>query len=133
MFGFWAFETTSRTLQDASTYERYEQWMAQYGKVYKDSHEKEMRYKIFKENADRIEAFNSAGSQPYKLAINQFADLTNEEFKASKNRFKGHMCSSITKTTTFKYKNVTEVPPSLDWRQKEAVTPIKDQGLCGKS
>nr|KYP68548.1 Thiol protease SEN102 family [Cajanus cajan] len=110
--------------------ERHEQWMVQHGRTYMDSSEKELKYQIFKENVQRIEAFNNAGNKPYKLGINQFADLTNEEFKA-RNRFKGHMCSTITKTPTFKYEHVTAVPASLDWRKKGAVTPIKDQGECG--
>nr|KYP45866.1 Vignain [Cajanus cajan] len=128
---FWAVKATSRTLQDASMYERHEQWMARYGKVYKDPQEREKRFKIFKDNVNYIESFNNAANKPYKLGINQFADLTNEEFIAPRNRFKGHMCSSIIRTTTFKYENVTAVPSSIDWRQKGAVTPIKDQGQCG--
>ncbi|KAG4385568.1 hypothetical protein GLYMA_12G123001v4 [Glycine max] len=32
---FWAFQVTCRTLQDASMYERHEQWMARYGRGYK--------------------------------------------------------------------------------------------------
>lgn len=131
VFGFLAFEANARTLEDASMQVRHEQWMTQHGKVYKDTNEKELRYQIFKANAQLIEAFNNAGNKPYKLAINQFADLTNEEFKA-RNRFKGHMCSTITRTPTFKYEHVTAVPATLDWRQKGAVTPIKDQGQCGK-
>ncbi|KAM3697559.1 hypothetical protein ACB094_06G123800 [Castanea mollissima] len=103
-----------RTLQDAM-YEKHEQWMAHYGH-------------IFKENVAYIESFNNAANKPYKLSANQFADLTNEEFKASRNRFKGHECS--TKTTSFKYENVTAVPSTLDWRKKGAVTPIKDEGQC---
>ncbi|RDY06395.1 Senescence-specific cysteine protease SAG39 [Mucuna pruriens] len=131
VFAFCAFEANARTLEDASVMrERHEQWMAQHGKVYTDSDEKELKYQIFKENVQRIEAFNNAGNKPYKLGINQFADLTNDEFKAI-NRFKGHMCSTITRTPTFKYEHVTAVPDSLDWRQKGAVTPIKNQGECG--
>ncbi|XP_030929621.1 senescence-specific cysteine protease SAG39-like [Quercus lobata] len=118
-----------RTLQD-EMYEKHEQWMANYGRIYKDIIEKEKHYKIFKENVAYIESFNNAANKPYKLSVNQFADLTNEDFKASRNRFKGHECS--TKTTSFKYENVTAVPSTLDWRKKGAVTPIKDQGQCGQ-
>ncbi|KAK7342459.1 hypothetical protein VNO80_25413 [Phaseolus coccineus] len=127
---FWALQVTSRTLQDASIYERHEEWMARYAKVYKDPQEREKRFRIFKQNMNYIEAFNNAADKPYKLAINQFADLTNEEFIAPRNRLKGHMCSSIIRTTTLKYENVTSVPSTVDWRQKGAVTPVKDQGQC---
>ncbi|XP_022739928.1 senescence-specific cysteine protease SAG39-like [Durio zibethinus] len=122
-------QATSRSLQDASMYERHEQWMARYGRVYQDKNEREGRFNIFKQNVARIESFNSANDKPYKLGVNQFADLTNEEFIASRNRFKGHMCSN--KATTFKYENFTALPSTVDWRNKGAVTPIKDQGQCG--
>ncbi|XP_020236366.1 senescence-specific cysteine protease SAG39 [Cajanus cajan] len=130
---FLAFQVTSRTLQlqDASMHERHEQWMARYGKVYKNSQEKEKRFRIFKDNVNYIETFNNAANKPYKLGVNQFADLTNEEFRAPRNGFKSHMSSSITRTTPFKYENVSAVPTTVDWRQKGAVTPIKDQGSCG--
>lgn len=130
VLAFCAFNSNARTLEDASMRERHEQWMTLHKKVYTDSFEKEQKFQIFKENVQRIEAFNNAGNKSYKLGINHFADLTNEEFKA-RNRFKGHMCSSTKKTPTFKYEHVTAVPASLDWRQKGAVTPIKNQGQCG--
>nr|AAP32195.1 cysteine protease 5 [Trifolium repens] len=129
--GLLAIQVTSRTLQDDSIFERHEQWMTHYGKVYKNPQEREKRLRIFTENLKYIEASNNAGNnKPYKLGINQFADLTNEEFIASRNKFKGHMCSSIIRTTTFKYEN-TSVPSTVDWRKKGAVTPVKNQGQCG--
>ncbi|RVX09415.1 Senescence-specific cysteine protease SAG39 [Vitis vinifera] len=100
-----------------------------YGRVYKDAGEKSKHYKIFKDNVARIESFNKAMDKSYKLSINEFADLTNEEFRASRNRFKAHICS--TEATSFKYEHVTAVPSTVDWRKKGAVTPIKDQGQCG--
>ncbi|CAN6570315.1 unnamed protein product [Malus baccata var. baccata] len=130
MLGAWSSQATSRSLKDTSMYGRYEQWLARYGRVYNDINEMETRFKIFKENVAFIEFSNKDANKPYKLSVNQFADLTNEEFKASRNGFKGHECS--TKTTSFKYENVTAaLPATMDWRKKGAVTPVKDQGQCG--
>ncbi|RXH71476.1 hypothetical protein DVH24_018831 [Malus domestica] len=127
MLGPLSSQATSRALQDASMYGKYEQWMARYGRVYTDINEREKRFNIFKENVAFIESSNKDAYKLYKLSVNQFADLTNEEFKASRNGFMGHECSA--KTTCFKYENVT-APPTVDWRKKGAVTPIKDQGQC---
>ncbi|CAI0380935.1 unnamed protein product [Linum tenue] len=72
---------------------RHEQWMARHGRVYSSPNEKETRYQIFKDNVALINSFNAQGAKPYRLGVNQFADLTNEEFRTTRNRFKGHMCS----------------------------------------
>ena len=121
---------TSRFLPGASGYESHEHWMARYGRVYKDANEKEQRSKIFQENVQYIKSFNNAMNKSYRLAVNEFADLTNEEFRTTRNRFLAHECSPS--TSAFRYENVTAVPSSMDWRKKGAVTPIKDQGQCGK-
>ncbi|CAI9299118.1 unnamed protein product [Lactuca saligna] len=121
--------TTSRLLHEAPSYESHEQWMAHYGRVYKDVDEKEERSRIFQENVRYIESSNSVMNKAYKLAVNEFTDLTNEEFTSTRNRFKAHECSPS--TSAFRYENVTAVPSSMDWRKKGAVTPVKDQGQCG--
>ncbi|KAJ1382841.1 Peptidase C1A, papain C-terminal [Sesbania bispinosa] len=121
-------QVMSRKLHEASLRERHEQWIAKYGKMYKDAVEKEKRFLIFKDNVEFIESFNAAGNKPYKLGVNHLADLTIEEFKASRNGLKR---SHEFRTTSFKYENVTAIPAAVDWRKKGAVTPIKDQGQCG--
>ncbi|CAK9152592.1 unnamed protein product [Ilex paraguariensis] len=131
LLGMWASQATSRTLPEPSISDRHEQWMARHGRVYKDIAEKERRFKIFKDNVEFIESFNKVGNRPYKLSINEYADQTNEEFKASHNGYKMPSNPKAMKTTSFKYENVTVVPASMDWRKKGAVTPIKDQGQCG--
>ncbi|KAG8385456.1 hypothetical protein BUALT_Bualt03G0047200 [Buddleja alternifolia] len=120
-----------RTIPDATMAERHEQWMANYGRVYKDDTEKATRFKIFKENVEFIDSFNNVGSRAYKLGINEFADLTNEEFRASRNGYKMASHQKSFDNTAFKYENVTAVPASMDWRKKGAVTGVKDQGQCG--
>ncbi|GAY58985.1 hypothetical protein CUMW_191090 [Citrus unshiu] len=68
--------------------------MARCGCVYNDNIEKEKRSNIFKQNVARIEAFNNKANneKPYKLAVNVFADLTNEEFKVSRETDSGATC-----------------------------------------
>ncbi|KAF2305247.1 hypothetical protein GH714_003325 [Hevea brasiliensis] len=131
VMGILASQAWSRSLKDATMTEKHEMWMAKYGRVYKDNAEKERRFNIFKENAEFIESCNNAGNKPYKLDINEFADLTNEEFRASRNGYKRSYIPKSSEASSFKYENVTAVPTSIDWRKKGAVTPIKDQGQCG--
>ncbi|KAK2983722.1 hypothetical protein RJ640_016626 [Escallonia rubra] len=104
---------------------KHEQWVARYGRVYKNTEERNKRFKIFEENVKHIKSFSRADDKPYKL--NEFADLTNEEFTSSRNRLQSHVCTS--EGTSFKYENATLVPPTMDWTKKGTVTPVKDQGL----
>ncbi|KAK3121431.1 hypothetical protein QOZ80_8BG0653080 [Eleusine coracana subsp. coracana] len=110
---------------------RHEQWMAQYGRVYKDATEKAQRFQVFEANVKFIDSFNAKGHK-FWLGVNQFADLTNEEFRATKTN-KGFKPSTVKVPTGFRYEHVSvdTLPTSVDWRTKGAVTPIKDQGQCG--
>ncbi|CAJ1978780.1 unnamed protein product [Sphenostylis stenocarpa] len=132
VFTVWTCEVMSRRLPEATSSERHEKWMAQYGKVYKDAAEKEKRFQIFKNNAQFIESFNAAEDKSFNLSINQFADLHNDEFKALflNGQKKVHRVGTVIETS-FRYENVTKVPASMDWRKRGAVTPIKNQGRCG--
>ncbi|OMO65327.1 hypothetical protein COLO4_31318 [Corchorus olitorius] len=118
-----------RPLDEAVLAEKFTQWMAQHGRTYAMKEEEDSRFEIFKNNMEYIENFNKMGNQTYKLGLNEFADLANEEFLASYAGYK--MFPSVSsKTKRFKYENLTKVPASIDWRQKGAVTPIKSQGAC---
>lgn len=111
--------------------ERHEQWMEEHGKSYKDASEKEKRFQIFKQNLEFIESFNAAGDSGFNLSINQFADQTNEEFNGQKKPLTDVEIAASGKRV-FRYENVTDVPSTMDWRERGAVTPIKHQHLCGK-
>ncbi|KAM0848768.1 hypothetical protein ACQ4PT_054159 [Festuca glaucescens] len=110
---------------------RHEDWMAKYGRVYKDAAEKAQRFEIFKTNARFIESFN-AGGRKFWLSINQFADISNDEFRATKTN-KGFIPNKMKVATGFRYENMSldALPATVDWRTKGAVTPVKDQGQCG--
>ncbi|GAU37850.1 hypothetical protein TSUD_57100 [Trifolium subterraneum] len=116
----------------AQTKTKHEQWMDDFKRTYADEVEKEKRLNIFADNLAYIEKFNSEDNGTYKLGLNQFSDLTYEEFVAL------HSCIKHEPVMVESGFNVTakppkrkRVPPSMDWRQGGAVTNVKDQGDCG--
>ncbi|XP_058197569.1 ervatamin-B-like [Rhododendron vialii] len=122
--------------EESSMLERHQQWMSRHGRIYKDEQEKGVRFKIFKDNMDYINVFNSGPDKGYKLGVNQFADLTNEEFRASHTGYKRLQSPSKvisgSEQTAFRYANATVESSTVDWREKGAVTPVKYQGRnCG--
>ncbi|KAK9152998.1 hypothetical protein Sjap_000478 [Stephania japonica] len=122
---------------EGSMLERHERWKALHGRVYKDASEEKKRFNVFKENVKYIEQFNNKDvNHSYKLSVNELADLTNEEFKVTRNGYNGvlHLedkLARVTSSSSFKYENVEEVPSTMDWRANGAVTPVKNQGQCG--
>ncbi|XP_008779585.3 zingipain-2-like [Phoenix dactylifera] len=129
VLGVWVSGATAHGIADEPMSRRHEQWMAQYGRVYMDAAEKERRFQIFRDNYEYIESVNKAGDRKYKLGLNQFADMTNGEFKASHLGFKPMPMES--KTGSFQYANLTDAPHSMDWRTRGAVTAVKNQRSCG--
>ncbi|CAM8985871.1 unnamed protein product [Rhodiola kirilowii] len=134
ILGLYASMSMARVITDTDSFmrQRHEEWMAQHGREYSDTVEKEKRFKIFKANVEHIELFNSAAGRSYRLSINEFADLTNEEFRNARNGYRGFSSGyKSPNSMSFKYENATAVPLSMDWRQQGAVTPVKNQGTCG--
>ena len=127
----WTCQAMSHTSLEDSFAMRHEQWMAQLGRNYVDDVEKISRFQIFKDNVEYIDKVNSEGNRTYKLSVNEFADLTTEEFIATRTGYKISSQPSSPKTS-FRYENLTEIPMTMDWREKGAVTPIKNQEQCGK-
>lgn len=112
--------------------ERHERWMSFHGRVYKDAVEKELRLEIFRQNARYIDSFNANGNRKYKLVVNRFADLSDEEFRAVYGGLSQKPNHAVNIAGgSFKHNNASDLPSSVDWRDLGAVTPVKDQGVCG--
>nr|CAD1820047.1 unnamed protein product [Ananas comosus var. bracteatus] len=111
----------------------YERWRSHHT-VSRDLREKEKRFNVFKENVKYIHEFNKK-DEPYKLALNKFADMTKDEFRRTYAGSRAqHHCAlrgARRPSGKFMYENVRDVPDSVDWRQKGAVTDVKNQGQCG--
>ncbi|OAY34431.1 vignain [Manihot esculenta] len=116
---------------EESLWNLYERWRSHHT-VSRSLTEKHQRFNVFKGNLKHIHKVNQM-DRPYKLRLNKFADMTNHEFmkhyggsKVSHYR----LLHGSRQQTGFSHEN-TDVPPSIDWRKKGAVTGIKNQGLCG--
>ncbi|XP_058102061.1 vignain-like [Magnolia sinica] len=120
-------------VSEESFWDLYERWRTHHT-VSRSIDEKHKRFNVFKENVKYIHSFNKKDA-PYKLKLNKFGDMTNHEFRStyagSKVNHHRIFRGSPNGTGSFMYEKVTNIPPSIDWRQKGAVTNVKDQGQCG--
>ncbi|XP_023743808.1 cysteine protease XCP2 [Lactuca sativa] len=109
----------------------FESWLSKHEKLYESMEEKLHRFEIFKDNLKHIDETNKKVSN-YWLGLNEFADLSHEEFKNMFLGLKGEMPERREESTKeFTYKDFLHLPKSVDWRKKGAVSPVKNQGSCG--
>ena len=114
----------------------FEEFLIKYGKEY-SSDEYDMRRDIFEKNVEIINRHNSEGNS-YTLAINEFADVSREEFRSSKfgisrpsaREFLGSSKKPSSYLGRHEYSGAP-VPDSVDWTTLGAVTAVKDQQMCG--
>ncbi|KAE8057439.1 hypothetical protein FH972_014132 [Carpinus fangiana] len=112
--------------------ELFESWMSKHSKSYESVEEKLHRFDIFKDNLKHIDETNKKVSN-YWLGLNEFADLSHEEFKQMHlGLIKPELLKKRQSPQEFSYRDVVDLPKSVDWRKKGAVTHVKNQGSCGK-
>ncbi|XP_062967098.1 procathepsin L-like isoform X2 [Cynocephalus volans] len=114
---------------DHSLGAQWNQWKAEHGKTYELGDETQRR-EMWEGNMKKIELHNreySQGKYGFTMAMNAFGDMTHEEFRQVMNGFqnKKHKKGKVFPEPVF-----LEVPASVDWREKGAVTPVKNQGQC---
>lgn len=110
--------------------ELFESWVSKHGKTYRNLEEKLQRFEIFQDNLNHIDETNKKITD-YWLGLNEFADLSHEEFKSKYLGLKTEFPIKRRSPEDFSYRDVIDLPKSVDWRKKGAVTPVKNQGSCG--
>jgi len=111
--------------------EVFNNWQKQYGRTYTENADRDtyqQKLQIFKDNLNEIETHNAKQGVTYELGLNEYADMSWEEFK---DNFKLNAPQHCSATNTIKYRANKQVPKSVDWRTKNVVTPVKNQGHCG--
>lgn len=119
---------------EAKNYD-FTQYVREYGKVYED-HEVEMRREIFEANLQKVLEHNRRPGASWKMGINHLSDHTESELKQMRGHRKhlNQMTETVARRSDLAVPHKlmkTQRPDSVDWRQKGAITPVKDQGRCG--
>ena len=102
----------------------FDNFKMKYGKVYNGIDEESVRFANFKANVDIIAATN-AKNLTYSLGVNEFADLTSDEFAATYTGLKpASLWSGLPRLGMFEYDGA-DLPSSVDWTTQGVVTPVK--------
>ncbi|KAF7278428.1 cathepsin L-like isoform X2 [Rhynchophorus ferrugineus] len=111
----------------------WKNYKIKHGKTYKNQVEEIKRYAIYQEHIRSIEEHNARfekGLTSYKKGVNQFTDMTRDEYLAILTLQLNGKPTKTGNRTIFK-SSTDDVPDSIDWRDSGIVTAIKDQGTCG--
>jgi len=111
-------------LEDGASFLKF---MQQYTRAYQPE-EIPRRFANFQTNLRIIEETN-AQNLSYTLGVNEYSDMSWEEFSRAV-LMAPQYCSAT--TGLYEPQGITEnADPSIDWRTKGIVTPVKNQGSCG--
>jgi len=105
----------------------FDSWRESYSKTYGSAQEHVDRLSVFNQNKIIVEKHNQ-GNHSWTMGLNEFADLTSEEFGVRLG-----LLPNLRQGASGNVHVPSGVAPaaSIDWRTKSAVTPVKNQGSCG--
>ena len=111
--------------------ELYAGWKQQYNVTF-GGPEDGVRYKAFTDTYLTV-AKTNARNLTYKLGLNEYSAMTNEEFSSIKLGFGSQDLKAVNapKATTTKLPTKQLRAGGIDWVGKGAVTAVKNQGSCG--
>ncbi|XP_065506708.1 counting factor associated protein D-like isoform X2 [Caloenas nicobarica] len=110
-------------------HEVFHQYRRRLGRRYSSARELEHRQSIFVHNMRFVHSRNRAALS-YTLALNHLADRTAQELAALRGRRRSGDPNNGQPFPSRLYTGLI-LPESLDWRMYGAVTPVKDQAVCG--
>merc|ERR1712055_680754 len=111
--------------------QQWDEFKVKFAREFRDLKHESERRAVFESNLDMIEAHNAKfekGLSTYKMGINQFTDMTYEEFS-------NVILMDEVPTESPEYmqskKAESSAPSSWDWRDEGILNPVKDQASCG--
>lgn len=128
--------------------QRFRRWKAEHNRTYSTPEEERHRLRVYARNMRYIEATNddAGAGLTYELGETAYTDLTSDEFMAMyTSRAPPLSDDDVPMMITTRagpvaadgggwqvYVNESAgAPASVDWRERGAVTAVKNQGQCG--
>ncbi|XP_072545015.1 uncharacterized protein [Salminus brasiliensis] len=114
----------------------FQEWKLKFGKIYQSEEEEAGRKMIWLTNRKLVLEHNmlaDQGLKSYRLSMNHFADMDNQEYRQMLKGCLGSFNRTKTRNATafFRQAGGAALPDTVDWRDKGYVTAVKDQGYCG--
>ncbi|XP_026499984.2 digestive cysteine proteinase 1 [Vanessa tameamea] len=120
-------------VHDAHVADEFERFKMKHNKQYASEIEHTTRINTFRQNLRFIHSTNRA-RRGFTVSVNHLADRSDDELAALRGRrYSGPNALGL----PFPYGNAeleemsSKLPPEMDWRLFGAVTPVKDQSVCG--
>nr|BAF94154.1 cathepsin F-like cysteine protease [Plautia stali] len=111
-------------------YIKFKFFTKKFQRSYKTTEELKKRFRIFRANMKKADYLQKTEQGTAKYGVTIFSDISSKEFKK-------HYLGLKKRTPDIKFKqemaqipNIT-LPEEYDWRNYNAVTPVKNQGMCG--
>lgn len=111
-----------------SSEDHFSLFKKKFGKVYGSSEEHDYRFSVFKANLRRARRHQKMDPSA-RHGVTQFSDLTRSEFRMKHLGVRGgfKLPKDANKAPILPTENL---PEEFDWRDRGAVTPVKNQVLC---
>jgi len=122
------------TPQEVATKEftaEFNSFRSKFNKIYSSESDAQYRQAIFNKNLEMINKHNSDTTSTYQLGVNQFSDLTFEEFSSFYLKPLAPEFKIPEPSPELYFAPVTFEDNELDWRTKGIINKVKNQARCG--
>jgi hypothetical protein len=107
--------------------DRFLLFKEEFNKVYEDAKEEEMRFKIFAEKLESIDAHNQKEDTTYKRGITEFSDLTSEEFLSRMTYHPTFLPETKLADSRLNLQTLSDLPEEVDWRSSGIISNVRNQ------